>query len=421
MAAQVHLRGAIAIALLALAAPRTAPPIDLDVGVPPGSPTGWARSIPVVTPRLHPWRAVTQRLPKGGTVAGVPRRPVDRGLSGAGVLRIATPDVTGHLEWVNGLRPDGKVVTGGALASLPPVSAGLRWVGIAAFLRLLLHRQQVAGPEVVAHLVEIGEPAAWCAEAAAAEDALAEPAKDVLRRIDKGPRGSRPPVGACLREAMWLRFVGEELAAAHPFDPEGGFGSRLFLFAEEVEPLLVRWLQADADRFVVRNAAAALGRYHTTTAQAALAAAVATTRDEVVLMRALAALEPGCDADPLLKRLAGNNDDVEVAALVAALGRILATGAVPTLLDRMRNHPDPDLLLTTLVALNRIAQPGDRSGAADWAAAICSAAASGSAPVLRPPTSPTRLPCAARPSSSWRPACASGSAPPARTERSARC
>jgi hypothetical protein len=33
MAAQVHLRGAIAIVLLALAAPPTAPPIDLDIGV----------------------------------------------------------------------------------------------------------------------------------------------------------------------------------------------------------------------------------------------------------------------------------------------------------------------------------------------------------------------------------------------------
>src|SRR5262249_55502201 len=190
----------------ALAAPRSTAPIDLDVGVPPGSPTGWARQIPVVSPRQHPWRAVTQRQPKGGTVAGLPRRPVDRGLTGVGLFRITTPDVTGHLDWVSGPRTNGKAVTGGALAALPPVGAGLRWVGIAAFLRLLLHRQQVSEPEVIAHLVELGEPATWCAEAAADEPELQETAKDVLRRIDNAPRGPTPPKGASPREGLWPRF-----------------------------------------------------------------------------------------------------------------------------------------------------------------------------------------------------------------------
>src|SRR5262249_2862102 len=110
-------------------------------------------------------------------------------------------------------------------------------------------RQQVSRAEIAAHLVELGEPVLWCVDAAAGERGLEELAKDVRAMIEKRGRGTALPVGSSPREAMLLRFVADELARAHPFDPEGAFAQRLFAFAADVEPLLIRFLATDADAF----------------------------------------------------------------------------------------------------------------------------------------------------------------------------
>jgi hypothetical protein len=343
--------------LLLAAVPSRSTFPDLEVGVPPGSPTAWARWIPAQTPRREPVGPVTgAHGARNRTVAARPNLPLEPRIGGAGVLRITTADVPGHLPWVNGPPKETGPVTGPAGRTLPAASQALQWIGTASFLRYLLHRQQVSRAEIAAHLVELGEPVLWCVAAAATEHGLEGLAKQVRTQIERRGRGAALPVGGNPREAMLLRFVADELARAHPYDPEGTFGRRLFVFAAEVEPLLIRLLETDADAFLVRNAAAALGRYRTATAQAALAAAAASTTDPVVLMRALAALEPGCATAPLLARLERSTDEVETAALVAALGRIADPAAAPKLiaLGRHALRHDPDLLMTVLVALCRI-------------------------------------------------------------------
>jgi hypothetical protein len=350
-------QGALALLLIAPALHRDTGLPDLEVGVPPGSPTAWARWIPAQTPRPEPLAPLTgTRSGRGGTVVAQPSLPLDPRIGGAGVLRITTADVPGHLPWVNGPPRQVGPLTGPAGRALPMASQTLQWIGTAAFLRYLLHRQQVSRAEIAAHLVELGEPMLWCTEAAAAEPGLGALAKEVQVLIERRGRGSALPAGANPREAMLLRFVAGELARAHPFDPEGMFGRRLYVFATDVEPLLVRFLGTDADAFLVRNAAAALGRYRTSTAQAALAAAAASTEDPVVLMRALAALEPGCATAPLLARLDRSTDAVETAALVAALGRIADPAAAAKLVGVGRRvlRGDPDLLMTVMIALCRI-------------------------------------------------------------------
>ncbi|MBK8098767.1 MAG: HEAT repeat domain-containing protein [Planctomycetes bacterium] len=364
-----------ALAVL-LAAPGPSPR-DLEVAVPPGSPTAWARWLPALTPARGPLFPTTPaRVPKGGTVVAAPKLPLDPRLGGAGVLRITTADVVGHLTWVNGPKEPTGPLTGAGGRAIPAISGASQWLGIAAFLRLMLHRQQVSEAEIIAHLVEIGEPSLWAATAAGGEAGIEGAARQVRLRVEKRRGGSAVPVGATPRETMLLRFCGEELGAAHPFDPEAAFGRRLFVLAAEMEPLLIRWLLTDAEPFLVRNATAALARYRTPTAQAALVMAAATTTDDVVLMRALAALEPGCDAGPILKRLSANTDAVETAALIAALGRIGASVALPEIVGRARRalREDPDLLMTALVALCRIPVPLDDKQVTDFAATVRRAA-----------------------------------------------
>lgn len=369
-----------ALLLLALAPRAGAPPRDLEVGVPPGSPTAWARWIPVLTPRREPVFPLTHAptTDRTRTVSGLPRTTLDAQIVGSGVLRITTADVTGHLTWTNGPPQPKGPVTGPSARALPPVGAMLQWIGTAAFLRMLLHRQQVSVAEVSAHLVELGEPALWSVDAAAAERALAPIAADVRAKIDAGGGGGALPSAGSPRQAMLLRFVADELGRAHPYDPEGAFGRRLFVFADEVEPLLIRILGADVDPFLRRNAAAALGRYRTASAQAALVDAVADSKDMVVLMRALAALQPGCRVEPLLARLEHSTDPVETAALVAALGRVHAAAAVPQLLacaERGRRR-DADLLMTALTALCRVPIGAVERGPAALANAVWQAARS---------------------------------------------
>lgn len=356
-------------ALLLLAPHAAAPPKvpDLEVGVPPGSPTEWAGWIPAITPRrepLLPKTAPRQPVDRSRTVVNWPRVRLQPQIGGAGMLRITTADVTGHLTWVNGPPQPAGPITGPAARALPPASPTLQWIGTAAFLRLLLHRQQVSQDEIVAHLVELGEPSLWSTDAAMAEPALVDAANQVRRRVEPRGGGTALPPGADLRERMLLRFVVDELGATHPFDPEGGFGLRLFAFADEIEPLLIRFARTDADPFLVRNAVAALGRFRTATAQAALVEVAAATEDPVCLMRALAALEPGSQAGPLLARLDGNGDPVERAALVAALGRIAAGEAMPAIVAaaHVGLRGDPDLLLTALTALTRLPIAAAESG-----------------------------------------------------------
>ncbi|MCB9871532.1 MAG: hypothetical protein H6836_07610 [Planctomycetes bacterium] len=348
--------------------PTIPPPIlDLDVGIPPGSPTAWGRRFPSITPRGGPLFAITPRAKKGPangdpkqtphTVAHPVEVPMNVHISTSyGVVRILTWDLEGHLRWVSrtpraksgpvtGPRP-GQVV-------LPPVADGLYWANMASLLRLLLHPQLVSEQEMIAHLVEVGEPVLAALDNSVAESALEAPSKTIRRMVGATVGGNTPLAGKTPRDTMLRRFLAEELVKAYPYDPEGGFGRRFFLFADELEGAMVQYAREHTGVFLRRNATSALGRYGSMKASRALCDLAASTRDPVVLTRALAALGtfrtlPKDDRERLLKRMMAVTDPVEKIAFVTAAS---TPEAVPYLLRLARSARNRDMLQAVLATL----------------------------------------------------------------------
>ena len=356
-------RAAIFLALVPwLAAPSDVARFDLDVGIPPGSPTGWGMRFPTLTPRRAPLFPATPRPESTArrTIAGTGGVELDVHIADSfGIVRILTWDIAQHLQWLGQpAEPVGPATGGSSLEPpLPHAGDALHWTTMASLLRLLLHPQIVSQSEVLAHLVEIGEPVLGVLDIAAPEKALEAPIARLKRLVAARRRGVRALAGTTPRDSMLKRFAVEELVRAHPYDPEGGFGRRLFLFAAELEPVLAEYT-VHADPFVRRNAVAALGRYRTTTAMDALVAVAAVTEDPVSLVRALAALGHGAtplDATPLLDRLDKAGEDIERVALIEAIGRVRLFEAVPVLLAQAKaaQHDQPDVLLAALSALVR--------------------------------------------------------------------
>jgi len=381
----------------------TSVPLDLDVGIPPGSPTSWARRFPSITPGrpLFPKTATegtkgTPR-PRGqkaakeaaakrptGTVVRPTKLEVDVRISTSfGVVRIITWDLVGHLPWVarsgSGESKPKRTVTGpgagGKATPLPAVTDGLYWANMGALLRLLLHPQIVSEKELIAHLAEIGEPVLAVLDNAIDEAALNGACRKLRKMIEAPRAATRPLEGSTPRETMLKRFLAEELVDVYPYDPEGGFGQRFMLWSEEMEPFLGGYIHHE-DSFLRRNAITALGRYRTDSAMQALAGVAANTTDQVALMRALAAVggyrslrKPG----PLLGRLKNTKDPIEKVALVVALGRMGVAEAVPQLLELGRTR-DSDLLQAVVAGLARIHRRGGDDRVRKFARRIARAA-----------------------------------------------
>lgn len=352
---------------------------DLDVGVPPGSPTSWGRRFPAITPpRDHMFAVTPRRVAKPDGKPGGQQRTVARPrtvevdvriASSFGVVRILTWDIENHLRWIHGepQQPEGGAITGvsGRAGALPATSDSMYWASMGALLRFLLHPQLVSEKELIAHLVELGEPVLSVVDSAASERAIRKTCQRLKAMILAKRHPPAPLAGATPRETMLRRFLAAELVTAHPYDPEAGFGRRLFVFAVDLEASLLEYA-THPDAFLRRNAVAALGRCRSVKAMEALADIAAQTPDPVVRMRALAAVgnfRSLRNRKPLLDRLAKTKDGVERVALIQALGRIGAREAVPSLLrlGRQGRRIDPDLLQAVMAALARIRDPASRS------------------------------------------------------------
>lgn len=339
-----------------------APRADLDVSIPPGSTLEWGRSFPAASPAPGPLFPAAPRPgeTREGRTRALPAAPA-RGVSSTfGLLRILTWDLAAHLAWVQGGWPELAGPRTGAAAHLPEASEPLYWISVSTLLRRLLHPALVPGPEVTAHLVELGEPVLPLLDLAGRQRGLEALCDDVRLRIAPGSSASRQPLPQRdARGRMLASFVLAELVAAHPYDPDAGFGARLFLMGGELEEQ-VRAHTAHPDPFTRRNAVQALGRYGTKGAAEALLQLAASTHDDVVLVRALAGLPDrpgGLDVQPLVERLAREQDPMRRAALAGALGRLArreALDAVLALAQEARRANDSDLLVTAVAALARI-------------------------------------------------------------------
>lgn len=345
--------------------------LDLDVSIPPGSALEWGRAFPALAPRERPLLApASDPAPEDPGRTRAPARVVEleRGLgSSFGLLRVLTWDLAVHLEWVRGGWPEVVEPRTGGSAGLPASSEPLYWIGVSTLLRRLLHPALVPGPEVSAHLVELGEPLLPLLEIARGQRGLEKLCDDVRARIQADSRVWRRPLPAAdARRRMLSAFVLDELTTAHPYDPDAGFGARLFLLGGEALELVSDYTQ-HPDPFTRRNAVAALGRDPSRAAARALVVLAATSDDDVVLVRALAALGAHrelVDGAPLARRLERETDPVRRVALAAALGRLRereGLGPVLALAEAARKQGDSDLLVGALAALARIpAGPADR-------------------------------------------------------------
>ena len=357
-----------AAVLLGLAAAR---PFDLDVAVPPGSPVDWGRSFPALSPGGGAVFAESrpEAEPEERTTSQHSRpKPDVRVYTSLGLLRILTWDLAAHLDWLArdlSRPPPPRTSMEGPPAPAP--GDALYWVSLVPLLRLMLHPAVQSRHEVLAHLIEIGDPVLSVLPGASSERSLRSACAALAERIEVKHVSPRVRTGKTPRENMLARFVLEELLAEQPYDPEGTFGWRLFLLGEEVRPFLLEYAGA-GNALLRRNAASALGRYDSLAASKDLLRVSIETRDPVVLTRALAALGHGSLAQsprPLIERLQRSEDAIEQVALIAALGNLGVEEALPALIEigtRALEH-DSDLLMSVLTALARIRPRTDAAAA----------------------------------------------------------
>lgn len=354
---------------------RPVPALDLDVAVPPGSPLEWGGAFPGYTPpeeplfprtpaaEPDPHRTRADLGPRAGALEGEVRFAQSFAL-----LRILTWDLTAHLTWITA--PPRGPVSGRASGRPPPPRHGdpLYWVGLAPLLRLMLHPELVHTGETLAHLVELGDPLLPVLAAATAEASLAPHVERLRALVPAGGSVAVPapaPDGP-VRTRVLARFTLEECLREEPYDPVGEFGKRLFLFHEDVEPLLAEFTRHPA-LALRRNAIAALARFRTRSAAETLARVAAEERDPVALVRALAALagyRGKLDEAPLLARAQAERDPVLAAAWVGALGRLGARSAVPWLLEQGEAalaRREGERLISVLTALARIPPTAERA------------------------------------------------------------
>ena len=370
----------LALGTLALAAPAPRP-VDLDVSVPAGTPLDWTRAFPSLTPVPGSLFPTTPDAGDPGAAERSSSTPARGGLdvqvnSSLGLVRILTWDLGAHLTWVTTnptFRRGPLTGRGGNHPPLPVPGDALYWMTVAPLLRMVLHPEAVSSREVLAHLVEVGEPTLGILPAVRAERGLAEQAltlERMIRPLRDGAGGVRAAEDPA--EAMALRLVHEELSTKHAYDPVAGFGERMFLFGDGFLPAVIAYTD-DANAFVRRNATAALGRYHSKQAVAQLLTLASESDDPVVVVRALAGLaryRGPVDVTPLLKRLAGTKDRVIATSLIHALGRTRAEAAIPQLLVRGEaalKAEDSEPLMSILAALAEMRPRSGREEVLDFA------------------------------------------------------
>lgn len=351
---------AATVAVVALGSASVSAP-DLDVGVPPGSPLEWGQAFPALTPTPGPLYPVSQSgEPDRSRSAPARPEPQVEIATSFGIVRILTWDLAAHIAWIQANPLPGPISgSSNGVAHMPDAGSALYWVTLAPLLRMLLHPKAVSRPALVAHLCEVGEPVLGVLGAARREPALRPLCDQVEALVQFKEAGSLVPFeDEDTEQNMLLGIVYEELRRAHPYDPEGDFGSRLFLFGDDLEPYVARYLD-HSDGFIRRNAVAALARYRTDSASEALFGVAATSEDPVMFVRALSALgrhRTKFEVLPLMERAISASDDVERVALVAALGRIGDSRAVTALtaLGEKARRKDADMLVAVFSALANI-------------------------------------------------------------------
>ncbi len=372
----------IVLALLAIGAASAY--ADLDVGVPPGTPLDWVSGLP----RRIPTGSV--RIPTGvepEPKAGEQPHTVSRGtdvpkthvanedlgrILPMSYARILTPDITGHLQWVN-VRPpqetaEGKKTSTGKGAAAkdgpevtvdypPHVGEDLHWMGLAILLRKLIHPNLISDAESLHLLIGMGEAVLPPLLAAEGQGPI-KPWIEVVRGEvgyfpAKKPRALQ--TGKTPEEKMLLRLAADDLASGYPCGLEGDFAPHLLaLEPEETVPILVRYLEESDHPFLRRNACSLLGNYLGDLPTGALVKAFNETKDGVIKERAVDALarRQSTEILPALERGAVGHGLAQTLS-IWALGAIGDPKASHWAVRALGHTDDPDLLWAAIPAVAR--------------------------------------------------------------------
>lgn len=362
--------------------------MDLDVAMPPGSPLDWTRGIPTTPSRPGPTVPIT---PSGAGHEVEPSQGGSRTVASGGdqgtlqvrlpttfsVLRILTWDLPAHIPWIGqNDQKEHTLTQAGDGASYPPVvSRPFFWITIAPLLRWMLHPAKVSHAELLAHLLELGEPALPALRAASEERSVRDDCAWLIAKIGNPPT-SRPrhrTAGKTPYEKMLHAFAVEELVTGHPFDPDMTFARRLKLLGSPLIDVVADYT-TDGHDFLRRNAVAMLGTYPDASALGPLMKVVEDSKDLVTRIRAITALgrrryTPATPA--LAARLTSGVDEIEGVALMYALGWIGDERGVPAILRYASGRErDGDVVLAALAALARTPLREHVNRAEDWIAKV---------------------------------------------------
>lgn len=362
---------------------------DLDLGTPMGTPLDWEQELhqPVPTGIGHGKPADKARVqdPLKTQLQGPKVKPPAMGFTSVNLynfLRVRTHDIMTHFK-VEIPKRTGKPVgvpaepptfrTGDSAGGTPkkpkdrpqklepgiqsnytpPIPGELAWIGIANCLRTLLHPEVVSIPEIIAYLVEIGDPSLVGANSVKTN--IAGRLKSLIRDIPPNP--PKFPSGGDPITRMLTKVAVLELVGGYPHALDPTYCRRTLSMGEMSYEAVLKCAKSDHP-FLAANAVVVLANYPGKKVTKELEALFKSAKDPTMAVRILAGFARRKDkaAIPLLLDLANSREDYIRAMAVYALGHIAAGDSkVARKLAKMAARAGDDELWTILPALARIA------------------------------------------------------------------
>lgn len=349
---------------------------DLDVNVPPGTPIEWTKQLPSIiftrdfsTTKRPGGDATTVSPLDGGTDVS----PANTG-SVFSYTMITTPDITGHLQWVNKHLPtqdEGGIDTGKKSHATwdypPPITNTLHWMTLAPFLRKMLHPSLVSESEAIEYLIEFGYPSLSGAYAASGQKSISDMTDAVIKQVPPIPaKIPSPKHGKTVFETMINEFVAMELTSEYPYNPNRDFCRHLNAIDDLCLSAIIDYTK-NTHLFLRQNAIYTLGNYSKGDVAPHLRELLLKSKsiDPVSRNRALSALirrkDTAIVAD-LCKALKSDSDPYFQCYVAYALGVIGDPSGVKPLTDELKdkkNRDNPDFLWSAIPALARL-RSGDK-------------------------------------------------------------
>jgi HEAT repeat protein len=379
--------------ILALAAHLDAnplPPMDLDIGVPMGTPLDWDRELhqPIPT-SVQGKKGVARPVGDQGTMVATPAKvsPPPMGYTSINLynfLRVRTIDIMTHFtpktptgspmpvkvpsdqpthvtgepaagkSKPDGAKPRHTTMGHGIDSNYPPKIPGeLFWIAIANCLRSVLHPELMCEPESIAYLVEIGEVSLHGAETV--QSPWSSRLKSLVKEIPATPPDfptSNVPIDNAL-----IKLAVMELVSGYPFALDPRYAKRTLLLGDQAFEAVLKCAQSK-HLFLSRNAVAVLANFSNEKAAAELSKIAETATDPVVKVRAIAGIGRRKDKKmiPILQKYISSGEDYIKAIALYALGNIATKdAAVAKQLVGMAKSADLNSLWTILPAIARIA------------------------------------------------------------------